>query len=683
MGVVRKSRFLAGCALLLGSALAALAWAWFAGQGQAQSGAETATTHRAGRIDIDVPSLVLAGRQARLAVRPHGERFGSEALLEVHIGGVPALARKVSVRDERGALLGEVVIDRLELPGWGTHSLRVSLGGVTARRAVRVIPGWLSLLPPLFAIGLAIVFREVLLALFAGVWLGASAVYDGRPFIGLLRAVDHYAVGALADPDHAAIVAFTLLLGGMVGIVVRSGGAAGLADVVTRMATTRFRGALATWLLGLVVFFDDYANCLLVGSTMRPISDRLRISREKLSFLVDATAAPVSSFALVSSWVGVEVGYIADQYASLGLEQDAYLVFLATIPYRFYPILMLFFGLMVIVMRRDFGPMLRAERRAIETGALMRKGAEPPSDFESDALRPPEGTRGRWANAAVPILVVVVVALGGMVVDGRQKLLAERATVLEVLKAPPVAQRAEARRQLALLDVNLRNMLGHASSTKALLWASFFGGVCALLMALTTGVLPLRKALDAWVSGAKSIALAVMILVLAWSLGQVCRDLHTADFVVGAVGSWLSPSWLPAMVFVVSALVSFATGTSWGTMGVLFPLAIPLAHELAPQDPGIVLSAVASILTGSVWGDHCSPISDTTIMSSMAASCDHVDHVRTQVPYALWVGGISLLVGEIAGGFGLLSPWASLAIGAIALALLVRWLGRPVEMEAT
>ena len=200
----------------------------------------------------------------------------------------------------------------------------------------------------------------------------------------------------------------------------------------------------------------------------------------------------------------------------------------------------------------------------------------------------------------------------------------------------------------------------------------------AILLAVARRILTLREAMEAWVAGVRSIALAVLILVLAWALGDVCRGLHTADFLIGAIGGWLPAGLLPAVVFVIAAVVSFATGTSWGTMGILFPLVIPLAHQLAPADSAIVLGSVASILSGSVWGDHCSPISDTTIMSSMASSCDHVDHVRTQLPYALVAGLVSLVVGELATGMGLFGAPVALVLGVVIITLFVRFVGRPV-----
>jgi len=511
---------------------------------------------------------------------------------------------------------------------------------------------WISVLPPLLAIGLAIAFRQVIVALLAGVWLGALFLSGYNPALALVKTVDTYALGALADADHASVVIFSLMLGGMVGVIGRCGGAQGLADRVTRFATTSRRGQVSTWAMGLLIFFDDFANALLVGSTMRPITDRLKISREKLAFIVDATAAPVASLAIISSWIGVEIGYIADQYQALGIEGDAYWVFIKTIPYRFYPVLMLLFGILIAYSRRDFGPMRKAETRAAAEGKLMRDGAQPAASFDDPAVTPKEDKPARWFNALVPIGVVIVTIAVGMYISGSQNVHA------------------------AGDEPNLRNIFAAANSYRALLWASLLGGIVAIALAVAQRILSLAEAMGAWLAGVKSMVLAMIILVLAWSLGAVCKEMHTADFLIGAIGDWLHPGLLPGLVFVISAVVSFATGTSWGTMGILFPLVVPLAHGMAPGNETIMLGTLSSIQAGSVFGDHCSPISDTTIMSSMAASCDHIDHVRTQLPYALTVGGVGLVAGDLACGLGLWNVWVGLAIGAALIACVVFFLGK-------
>jgi len=515
------------------------------------------------------------------------------------------------------------------------------------------LPPWTSILPPLLAILLALLFRHVLVALALGVWLGAFLISDLSFVTSFARLLDTHIVNAIADRGHASILVFSLLLGGMLGLMTQSGGAKGLASWVGTDATSRRRGQLTTWFLGLLVFFDDYANSLLVGSSMRPVTDRLRISREKLAFLVDATAAPVASLALISSWIGVEVGYIADQFTHLGIDRDAYLTFIETIPFRFYPILMLVFVAWVALRGRDFGPMLRAERRAFHEGLASRPGAQPASDFHEEAV--PEHVPGRPMNALIPVAVVVLVAAIGIYVDGRAKVVS------------------------AGLDVSLRAIVGEASSSAAILWGTGAGCLAAFALSVGSGALSFASSIEAWMSGMRSMLFAAVILVLAWALGGVCRDLDTASFLIGAVGDWIAPVWIPTTVFVMAALVSFATGTSWGTMAILFPLVVPLAHEIAPGNETILLGTVSSILAGSVWGDHCSPISDTTVLSSMASSCDHMDHVRTQLPYALLVGAVSVLCAELPVAAGWYGPWVGLLVGALVMVAAFESLSRPVR----
>ncbi len=534
-----------------------------------------------------------------------------------------------------------------------SNSIPAATVEVAAGAGEPELPTWTSILPPLLAIALALLFRHVLVALALGVWLGAFLLADLAPLASFARLLDTYIVHAIADPGHASILVFSLLLGGMLGLMTQSGGAKGLASWVGTGSTSRRRTQLTTWFLGLLIFFDDYANSLLLGSSMRPVADRLRISREKLAFLVDATAAPVASLALISSWIGVEVGYIGDQLTQLGIERDAYVTFIETIPFRFYPILMLLFVAWVGFRGRDFGPMLRAERRALQDGSVLRPGAQPASDFHEESV--PDEVTGRPMNALIPVLVVVLVAALGIFVDGRAKALS------------------------AGLEPSLRAIVGEASSSAAMLWATGAGCISALALSVGTRALTFGESIEAWMSGMRSMLFAAVILVLAWSLSAVCRDLDTASFLIALLGDWMAPVWIPPMVFVLAALVSFATGTSWGTMAILFPIVVPLAHRIAPGNETILLGTISSILAGSVWGDHCSPISDTTVLSSMATSCDHMDHVRTQLPYALFIGAVSLLCAELPVAAGWYGPWVGLLLGAAVTLAVFELVSSPVS----
>jgi Na+/H+ antiporter NhaC len=336
-----------------------------------------------------------------------------------------------------------------------------------------------------------------------------------------------------------------------------------------------------------------------------------------------------------------------------------------TIPYRFYPLLALVLGFTIAASGRDLGPMLAAERRAAATGELLRAGDTPLADYRSETLEPPAGIPLRATNAVLPIAAVVAVTVWGLYHTGSAALAGE----------PGAAAGGLAR---------LRDVFSNADSFTTLLWAAMAGLVVAVVLPLAQRLLTVRQSMEATMEGFKAMLLALVVLVLAWSIGSVCSELHTADWVVRITQGVLAPQWLPVLVFLISAAVSFATGTSWGTMGILIPLVVPIAHGLSTGhghpagDPTymiVLLGTVSSVLAGSVWGDHCSPISDTTILSSTASGADHIAHVRTQLPYALGVGVLGMLVGDLPSAFGL-SPWISLAVGSGVIVGVVLWLGK-------
>jgi Na+/H+ antiporter NhaC len=516
-------------------------------------------------------------------------------------------------------------------------------------------PVWTSLLPPLLAIGLALATRQIIPSLVAGVWLGAwlvEGVSVGGIVTALLDLIEVYVVEALSDPDHVAIIVFTLMIGGMVGIVRRNGGTDGIVDRVTRFASTPRRGQLATGGLGVAIFFDDYANTLVVGNTMRPITDRLQVSREKLAYLVDSTAAPIATLALVTTWIGFQVGLIGDALAETGVELTGYAVFLRSIPYAFYPILAIVFVFAVALTGRDFGPMRHAERRARD-GQVLREGSDlGGSDELEDTLRPPDDAPRRLVNAVLPIATLLVVTAAGLVVTG------EGDTIVEVV--------------------------GDGDAFAALLWGSLLAVLVAAALSLGQRILTVGETVNAWFAGIKSVLYVLIILTLAWALSAVASELGTAEYLADTLGEALPAAVLPALLFVVAAAVAFATGTSWGTMGILTPLAVPLlwsvleAEGMAdPAGHPILFAGVSTVLAGAVWGDHCSPISDTTVISSLASQCDVVDHVRTQLPYASFVGGVAIVVGLLPVGFGV-PWWVVLPLAAVVCVAGLHVLGGPV-----
>ena len=493
--------------------------------------------------------------------------------------------------------------------------------------------GWLSVVPPVAAIVLAIVTGRVVISLLIGIVAGGLVLAGGDPLSAIRAVTLDYLWKAFSDPEHFSVFAFTMLMGSMVGVVQRSGGMHALVERLSVFASNRRRGQLTTWVLGMLVFFDDYANSLLLGTTMQPMTDRLRISREKLAYLVDSTAAPVAGLALVSTWVAGEVGYVQEGFRQLkdaGEGFDGFAVFVATIPYRFYALWALVFVALVGWMGRDFGPMLRAEQEAGPADEAAR--AEPAADQAVLAPRA-DGPR-HWALAVVPIAVVVAVVLGFLVWSG-------------------YADRDGG-------EASLWEIVGNGNSFMALLYGALAGWLVAVAMARRSGALDAAEIRAATGVGAQLMTPALVVLWLAWTLSLTTDNDHlgTARYLAGLVED-LPTAWLPTVTFVLSAAVAFSTGTSWGTMGILMPIVVQLTFRLmtadgvtvTPDDP-LLLATVGSVLAGAIFGDHCSPISDTTVLSSRASGCDHIAHVRTQMPYAVLVGAVAIACGTVPVGFG-------------------------------
>ena len=520
------------------------------------------------------------------------------------------------------------------------------------------MPLWLSILPPLVAIVMALIFKEVISSLFLGILTGTflMALYGGQAPAealggGVLRVVDTYVVGSLNDFDHVMIIVFTLLIGGMVRVITANGGMQGVVNWLSHRAKGPRSGQLMTFLMDLCIFFDDYSNTLVVGNTMRPIADRLKVSREKLSYIVDSTSAPVVAVAFVTTWIGAELSYIQDGINAVGLEASAYSVFFHSLAYSFYPFLTLGFVLMIILSGRDFGPMLKAERKA-------RVLAVSPTETTENEAKPAHAV-----DALIPLLVLIFGTVIGLFFTGYDASVWHNGGMDFFSK--------------------LSATIGAANSYQALLWASLLSLLTAIVVTLLRGSMAFSKVMEEMVEGFKAMFNAVLILTMAWSIALVTKDMHTAEFVSQLLLQWsLSPALVPVLTFVLAALIGFSTGTSWGTMAILYPLILP-ASWLLCQEQGLGVDAtmplfynvVASVLAGAVMGDHCSPISDTTIMSSLASQCNHIQHVSTQMPYALTVGSIALFVGVLPTAFGLPS-WVAFLLGFAALGLIVRMVGK-------
>ncbi|MCZ6917657.1 MAG: Na+/H+ antiporter NhaC family protein [Gemmatimonadetes bacterium] len=620
---------------------------------------------QAQQVELDGPRVFLKGVSFPVTMTAPGATQPVRVQLRLADGTV--VADTVIAPFEAVIVPGVVIRQGSEAP-----VLAESASGVTTMDRP-VLPSWVSLLPPIVAIGLALITREVVTSLFAGIFVGCLFLTGFEPIAAAFMAANEFARGAVSDPNNAAILLFSLMLGGMVGVITRMGGTRAIVDAVAPLATTRARGQVATWAAGLGVFFDDYSNSLIVGTTMRPLTDKLKISREKLAYIVDSTAAPVAAVFFVSTWIGYEVGLIDDglelaaaqnasnpQLAAELASVSGFGVFLQTIPYLFYPILAIFAVLVISLTGRDFGPMLRAERRAASGGGLARPGAQLAADVDAELSEASSAPAGRWWNGVLPVATLVVTVLGGLVVTGISAL-------------GPDDERS------------LRNIFGGSDPFSPLLWGALLACVVALALAGFQKILTVREGVDAWVSGLRAMLLAMVILVLAWSLGAVTRSLNTAGFLTEALSGNLPAVLLPVTTFLLAAAMAFATGTSWATMAIMLPLVVPLSITLAggidlEAGPGqaIVLGSIGSVLAGAIWGDHCSPISDTTVLSSTASGCDHMDHVRTQLPYALLVGTVAVVFGSIPSAMGL-PPIVSLLLGGVAIWAVIRFRGQEVD----
>ncbi len=600
------------------------------------------------RCQLDIPTIVLASVPFSIAIEAENEAIADDWSLRVDSATfeIPAAAD------------GVVAVHGISAPASGSIMAGIYVDDrLLCSAPIRVLSPWLSLLPPFIAIAMAFALRSVLPALLLGLWAGAwlleGAGLRGL-FLGLLSTFEQHIPAALLDPEHVAVILFTMMIGGMIGILSSNGGMLAIVEAIQDVVRTRRAGQLMTAGLGFTIFFDDYANTLLVGKTMRPLTDRLKVSRQKLAYIVDSTASPVACLALVTTWIGYEVSIIAANQPA-AIDYSAYTVFLASLPYSFYPILTLLFVMTIAATGRDFGPMHRAETAAISAPPADEAKAAARSLDEDEVPETPIEAPRRIVNFIAPIIVLVVSLMAGLFVTGEGS--------------------------------SLQQIVGSADPYKALMWASFLGVLTAGLLTVVQRILTLEQTLDSWYAGMRNTLFAMIILVMAWALSAVTQELHAADFLIARFGSDLAPQLLPALTFILAALISFATGSCYGTMGIVMPIVLPLtwgvlgehglanAHELHP----IYLSVIASVLAGSIWGDHSSPISDTTILSAMSAGCDHLEHVRTQLPYALTVGIISLVCGILPVAYGL-PWWTAIAVSVTVTIGLPFLLGRPSSL---
>ena len=549
------------------------------------------------------------------------------------------------------------------------------------------------LVPALIAIILAIFMRQVVPALMVGVIVGAYMMVPCLPndspyaddhsvVAGFRLAAEKYVLGPITDPKDdyykAKIIMFTLFIGFMVGVLGRNGGTAGLVKVVAGKTESPRRSGLTAWLAGMVVFFDDYANTMIIGPTMRSVFDRVKMSRAKLAYIVDSTAAPVASLALIGTWVGAEIGFIKEglddvvargapdflvnDQGSVVTGMDA---FIASIPYRFYPILALFLVFLIAWTRRDFGPMKRSEERALSDQD------EHPYDPRID--QPKDKTpKPRWWLGLIPVVILVGVTVALLILTGYRT--SDGQNVLQ----QPISWWEKAYLIISEADAYL-----------SIYYGALLAAIAALVLTIGARACSVRDASDAGLDGMARMFPAIVILVLAWALSGVEQDLMLGDVANAYLGAAGFPIvWMPLAIFVCAAIISFATGTSWGTMGILCPAVVTImAGQAAGLEPDKALplfyAAVGSVLAGAIFGDHCSPISDTTVLSSVASGCRHEEHVWTQIPYALVAAVAAMGFGDVMCSV-YHQPWYfGLGAGAIFLILVVLIFGRQARPVVT
>ncbi len=626
-------------------------------------------------VNVDFPEFFVEGSKYKIPLKlsPLSDSITNfPQKIDVFINGKP---QKVGLN-----ILGE---GTFEIAFNNRQTVNIVCGNFALSKDINPVPLWFSIIPSLIAIFFALIFKEVILSILLGLLVGSCVIsfHIEASLVsvtqGFLNVLTHYIVDALSSKEHISIIIFSMLIGGMVGVITTNGGMRGVVLKLSKYAGDSQSGQMVTWFLGILIFFDDYANTLVVGNTMRPVTDKLKVSREKLAYIVDSTAAPISAIAFITTWIGAELGYIGDGLSKISLEATPYSVFISSLAYSFYPILAILFVGILIWSRREFGPMLVAEQKARKAEAEVVVQNEQKEDL----------SQYRWYNGIVPIVVLVFTVMVGIAVTGAEntyhKLLEKG---YEGASSFGAVWTASSEFNNYGFVKNIGEFVGNADSYVALLWASFLSLVVSVSMTLFQKLKNVEQTIEATINGFKGMLHALIILTLAWSLAEIMDNLRTVDFITSMVSGNLSPYLLPSLIFVLAALVSFSTGSSWGTMAILFPLVIPITWSMT-YDAGweesqalpIFYNAISCVLAGSVFGDHCSPISDTSIISSLASSCNHIQHVRTQIPYALAVALVSLFVGTSGSAIGV-PVWLCMILAIVVLIFLVKFLGKKVDI---
>jgi len=464
--------------------------------------------------------------------------------------------------------------------------------------------GWLSILPPLLAIFLAIKTKHVYISLVLGIWLGWTIIHSWNPVSGLIDTLGAL-VNVFKDEDNTRVILFSGLVGAIITFTQYSGGMKGFINWIVGkgLVRTRKSAGLLAWFLGFIIFIEANICVLVSGAVARPIFDKLKISREKLSYILDSTSAPKCILIPLNAWGAFVIGLLIIQ----GVENPVK-VLISSMPFNFYAIFALLIVLIVVVTEKDFGPMKKAEHRVRVEDKLLRDGAEPLISTEVVTMEAKEGIPPRAINMILPVVTMVVMMPVVLLITGKGNLM-------------------------------------EGSGSASVLWAVIAGLAVGAVAYRVQGIMKVKEITDIFMKGVGGLIPLASLMILAFAIGDICDVLGTGPFVAQAAKSTLNPGIIPTVMFLVSCFIAFSTGTSWGTFAIMIPIAVPMINIIG-LNPGLIIAAV---LGGGVFGDHCSPISDTTIISSMASASDHIDHVRTQLPYALTAAGFSLLLFIILG----------------------------------
>ena len=548
----------------------------------------------------------------------------------VGLFGIEGILPEEGVALERGRVLLKGVILK------GDY---ITVGDTQSRR-IRLLPGFLSLLPPLLAIVLLFVIRHSVFAFLAGIW-GGMIFLEGL-FPSFLRTFDTAVLGSIIQPEHASILLFVLCIGGLTAVLQKSGGSHALADAIWRVIESRRLVQAVAGFLGALFFFEPRAGSLWAGTVVRPLTDRLRISRAKLAFILDTTASPVSMLVILSTFAALQIDALGG--AGLG-EMTPLGIFVKTLPFSFYAFFALAIAGSVIVLQRDFGPMRRSEQSALATGKLSWLRAQPLLDADVTLMAPAEGRPHYWFNGVVPLAALLVFLAAGMLSEGFHA-------------ASPDA---------GLRDALLAAAQGEGFG-RALIWSGFGASLVAIGLSTATRSLALAEGVETWVRGVRGAARGGILLILAWALVGVCDGLDTGAYLGSIAGGWIPRSMTPAALFVIAGLVSFATGSAITTTVVMLAsgLALGGSESAVVADETLRSASVAAILSGSLLGDHLSPYAPTTILSAAGAGCGLTEHFHTQLPYGLCAAVAALVFGFIPAGLGI-PPVFSIVVGAVAL----------------